>query len=152
MLCTFHSVALHHLKHGDGVRKRFDWIVRFFQFSWIIFVVHFLRIDNFKCKVSSQIGAICFHDLNPIHLTIFHIKLCTIKSRAVDCFVRMTSKDFQTVQEVEVWCLCTVTFCQLSSKLISRPVYCSRLYGIFWLKCDERKKIVLGINLKSKAY
>ena len=26
---------------------------RFFQFSWIIFVVHFLRIVNFKCQVPS---------------------------------------------------------------------------------------------------
>ena len=29
----------------------------------------------------------------------------------------------------EIWCLRTVTFCQKSPKLNSRPVYCSRLYS-----------------------
>ena len=41
-----------------------------------------------------------------------------------------TFKDFQTVYEGEIWCLCTVNFGPKSSKLNSRPVYCSGLYGM----------------------
>ena len=44
--------------------------------------------------------------------------------------VSSTFKDFQTVYEVEIWCLCTVTFGQKSSKSNSRPVYGLQLYGI----------------------
>ena len=42
--------------------------------------------------------------------------------------------DFQTVYEGEIWCLCTVTFGQKSSKLNSRTVYCSQLYGTYPLQ------------------
>ena len=45
--------------------------------------------------------------------------------------VSSTFKDFQTVCEGEIWCLCTVTFDQKNSKLYGRAVYCSQLYGIF---------------------
>ena len=48
-------------------------------------------------------------------------------------------KNFQTVCEGEIWCLCTMTFGQKSLKLNSRQVYCLRLYslcnhGSFWKK------------------
>ena len=36
-------------------------------------------------------------------------------------------KNFQTVCEGEIWCLCTMTFGQKSLKLNSRPVYCHNL-------------------------
>ena len=39
---------------------------------------------------------------------------------------------FQTVYKRQIWCLCTVTFGKTSSKLNSRPVYCSQLYGCSW--------------------
>ena len=41
-------------------------------------------------------------------------------------------KNFRTVSDLEIWCLCTVSFGQKVPKLnnrINRPVYCSRLYG-----------------------
>ena len=44
-----------------------------------------------------------------------------------------------TVHVGEIWCLCTVTFCPKSSKLNSRPVYCSRLYG-------NLKELQIGTN------
>ena len=53
------------------------------------------------------------------------------KSRAV-VLVSSTPKHFQTVYEGEIWCLCTVTFGQKSSKLNSRPVYCSN----FMVMCN----------------
>ena len=40
--------------------------------------------------------------------------------------------DFQKAYEGEIWCLCTVTFDQKVPKLNSRPVYCSRLYGMYY--------------------
>ena len=47
--------------------------------------------------------------------------------------VSSTSKDFQTSYEGEFRCLYTVTFGKNCSKLNSRPVYCSRLYGNYLL-------------------
>ena len=41
--------------------------------------------------------------------------------------VSSTPKDFQTVYEGEILCLCTVTFGQNGPKLNSSPVYCLQL-------------------------
>ena len=49
--------------------------------------------------------------------------------------VNTTFNDFQTVYEGEFWCLCTVTFCQKSSKLNSRSVHCSWLCGTDYVLC-----------------
>ena len=43
--------------------------------------------------------------------------------------VSSTFKEFQTVCEGEIWCLCVVIFDQKNSKLNSGPVYCFWLYG-----------------------
>ena len=52
--------------------------------------------------------------------------------------VSSTFSDFQKAYEREIWCLCTVTFGQKVPKLNSRPVYCSRLYGMQDLKIKWR--------------
>ena len=44
--------------------------------------------------------------------------------------VSSTSKDFQTVYEGEIWCLCTVTFVENISKLNIRPVYSLQIYDL----------------------
>ena len=60
-----------------------------------------------------------------------------VKSWVVNC-LSSTLKDFQTVYEEEIWCLCTVTFGQKVPKLNSRPVYCLRLYGnLYFIKWQE---------------
>ena len=64
------------------------------------------------------------YKIKPIH---------TVKFQAVDCLGSSTFNDFQTVYKGEIWCLCTVTFGQKSSKLNSRPIYCSRPYGTWKL-------------------
>ena len=54
--------------------------------------------------------------------------LFTVKLRVVSQLSRIFS-----VYEGEIWCLCTGTFGQKSSKLNSRLVYCSRLCGTYCL-------------------
>ena len=73
-----------------------------------------------------QIVFVCFLFLIE-SLQLFEKKIVnTVKSRAV---VSSTFKGFQTVYEGKIWSICTVTFGQKSSKLNSRPIYCSRLDG-----------------------
>ena len=55
--------------------------------------------------------------------------------------VSSTFKDHQTVYEGEIWCLCTVIFGPKSSKLNSRPVYCSRLYGMLYMYPYDSKRL-----------
>ena len=51
-------------------------------------------------------------------------KMVTVKSR------ESAYLSFQKAYKGEMWCLCTMIFGQKVSKLNSRPVYCTRLYGI----------------------
>ena len=55
-----------------------------------------------------------------------------------------TFLDFQTVYDGKIGCLCTVTFGQKSSKLNSKPVYCSQLFGILLMWFCQRKLVVCG--------
>ena len=51
-------------------------------------------------------------------------KMVTVKSR------ESAYLSFQKAYKGEMWCLCTMIFGQKFSKLNSRPVYYTRLYGI----------------------
>ena len=54
--------------------------------------------------------------------------------------------------EGEIWCLCTVTFGQKVSKLNSRPVYCSRLYGIYKKWLVKNSDAIFIHNQKVKCF
>jgi hypothetical protein len=71
----------------------------------------------------------------------------TVKSRAV---LSSTFKNSQTVYEGKTCCLCIVTFGQKSSKLNSRLVYCSRLYGLS-LNTQPKIQMLNGLNLSYAA-
>ena len=86
-----------------------------------------------------------------------HNQSVLVSSCVLDCFIKngypkvassrlskvsSTFSDFQKAYEGDFWCWCTVTFGQKVPKLNSRPVYCSRLYGIcnfFLYRLDCRK-------------
>ena len=118
-----------------------------------------INIIKFKCPRLDNHIKYPFHSLILNTYCCFFVKFLlthTVKTRAVDCLIQQhtqacffvmqytqrkvassrlsqlhssTLKHFQTVYEAEVGCLCTVTFEPKSSKLNSRLVYCSRLYG-----------------------
>ena len=59
-------------------------------------------------------------------------KIILVKSSNIPWTKKVSStfQDFQTAYEGEIWCLRTMTYGQKSSKLNSRPIYCSQLYGM----------------------
>ena len=57
------------------------------------------------------------------------LKSVTVKSEQEHALVSRTPNDFQALYEGEIWCLCTLAFGQKGTKLNSRLVYCSKLYG-----------------------
>ena len=59
---------------------------------------------------------------------VYELRL-KVGSSKLSWLVPHFQKDFQTVYEGEIRCLCTVTFGPKGPELNSRPVYCSRLYG-----------------------
>jgi hypothetical protein len=102
------------------------------RLSWLVTSVHFKNTVA-RSSVHSKIWSF------PIilQLTLFWFSRCIIENDhnvewsedRTTGFLKWTDfstfRDFQTVYEGEIWCLCTVTF---GSKLNSRPVYCLQLY------------------------
>ena len=99
---------------------------RFFRIQWL--QLGFV-LTNFAVTLWSILCYICI-SVNESRSDLIQNWIPTRRSGAVDVLNSSTFYDCQTVYEGEIWCLCTVTCGQKSSKLNSIPVYCSQLYGI----------------------
>ena len=88
------------------------WMIRrvffmFFSSTWFVKILSSLKI--------------------PLRFQL-SIKYCKVESSTIS--VSSIFKDFQTVYEGEIWCLCTVTFDQEIQNWIVDRSSCSRLYSM----------------------
>ena len=70
-----------------------------------------------------------FHIVLVLTVTLEYHKVKSSRLSQLVAYLRI----FRLFMKGKIWCLCTVTFGQKISKLNRRLIYCSRLYGIYYI-------------------